>query len=117
MIQVNSDTYEIKLTANGMPNFYKNGERVKGKSLPVGMREALNQEVNPAETIDELPIVQDDENKKTNSDVLCLFCQQPADSGKTLNGKFVALCREDYLTKNLGKVAQRVRELNGATNT
>lgn len=116
MIQVNSDTYEIKLTANGMPNYYKNGERVKGKSLPVGMREALNQEVNPAETIDEYPNIHEDENKKPTQDVFCIFCQELATSGKTLSSKFIPLCREHYLDKNLGKVAQKVREISGTTN-
>lgn len=106
MISQENTNYELKYTANGLPNFYKDGERVKGKDLPKGMRERL------LETVDQKPEDADDENKKITSDKICIFCQEPADSGKVLNQSFIALCRDHYLTKNLGKVAQRIRELN-----
>lgn len=110
MISHENSTYEIKYTANGMPNFFKNGDRVKGKTLPEGIREQLM-----LETIDEDKIIPDDENKNVITDKVCIFCQQYADSGKVLDAKVIPLCQEDYQTKTLGKIAQRVRELNGTT--
>lgn len=103
MISHENSEYDIKYTANGMPNYYKDGERIKGKDLPEGLREKL------VETVDQAPIVQDDINKNTN-DKTCVFCQELADSGKYLDGKVIPLCRTDYETKTLGKIAQRVRE-------
>lgn len=104
MITHENSLYEMKYTANGMPNYYKDGERVKGKSLPDDLRKRL------IETIDLTDKEVDDENKKPAS--TCIFCQAPADSGRILNQQLVPLCREDYTTKNLGKVAQQLRELN-----
>jgi hypothetical protein len=106
MISHENSTYELKYTSNGMPNFYKDGERVKGKELPDGLREEL------LETVDLEPTIVDDENKKTIPDKLCIFCQQPADSGRFLNRSVVPLCRNDYETKTLGRIAQQLRELN-----
>ncbi len=112
MIEYENITYELKLTANGMPNYYADGERVKGKTLPEGIRERLNED----QTVDPTTQIVNDEPKPI-TDILCIFCQEPATSGKTLNSKFVPLCRNDYLAKSLGKVAQKVRELNGTTST
>jgi len=104
MLVINNNIYELKFTANGMPNYYLNNERVKGKTLPEGIREKLNQ------TIDEIKNSSEDENK--NLETICIFCQGYANSGKLLNGQLIPLCREDYETKTLGKVAQKVREIN-----
>lgn len=108
MILHENSAYEIKYTANGMPNFFKDGERVKGKSLAEGLREQL------LKTVDQIETGVDDKNKNTTNRS-CIFCQGHADSGKFLNSKVIPLCREDYQTKTLGQVAQRVREINDNT--
>jgi hypothetical protein len=109
MISHENSTYEIKYTANGMSNFFKDGERVKGKTLPEGLREKL------IETVDQSQIVSDDKEKNITTNKTCVFCQEYADSGKVLNAKVVPLCQEHYQTKTLGKIAQRVRELNNVS--
>lgn len=109
MISHENHEYDIKITANGMPNYYKDGERVKGKNLPEGLREQL------LETIDDSENIVDDKNKNITTDKLCIFCQGPADSGRTVNRQFIPLCRNDYETKTTGKIAQRVRELSAST--
>jgi hypothetical protein len=107
MISFENATYDIKYTKNGSPNYFKSGKLIKGKLIPDVVRELLAQSIDP-----ESLLLDDDENKNTITEKICIFCQGYADSGKLLNTKFIHLCKEDYQTKTTGQIAQRVREIN-----
>lgn len=42
----------------------------------------------------------------------CLFCGEPCRFERRVNGQTVALCKKDYYDKNIGTIAQKIREAN-----
>lgn len=59
-----------------------------------------------------------DEAESLNSNTKrCIFCHMGGCRyTKLIDGQVVYLCENDYYDKNMGHVAQRVRELKGVTN-
>ncbi len=82
---------------------------LKGK---MGMRYSVDGKLTSADKIPK-DILEKliDENKPIKSR-RCIFCGNNAEYSRFVNLQTVALCEEDYLNQNIGKIAQRLNQLN-----
>lgn len=47
---------------------------------------------------------------------ICIFCGGPGTYQRLINQQSIALCPDDYYDKNMGQIAQRLREMAEANH-
>lgn len=112
--------YKYVQTANGRDMYFKNGKMVGKAELPLSIVNMLEPgvelkmpspgESEDAETVDDAP---DTTLKlgKSEDRTTCIFCNEPADKIRFVNGQNVKLCSTDYDNHTIGEIAAQMREI------
>lgn len=89
-------------TVRGRPKFRKIGER--------GL---MKQNALPRDVMDHFGLLGDEspEEPKKNPKA-CIFCGMHSRYTRFVNGQTVYICDEHYYSENIGKIVQKLRELN-----
>lgn len=81
--------------------YMRNGKLIKTIDVPEDVMELLKDHA----TVEEA-------HEKT--DKSCIFCGEPGNRERFLNGRIIYLCEKDYYDKTTGKTVQRLHEIEGA---
>lgn len=93
--------YTLKISKKGRDMYYKDNKLCSKDSIPPVVLGNLQPGI-PYEYVIEGPKVND---KK------CIFCGMHSNLTRMVNGEVVALCEEHFYSESLGRVAQKVREV------
>ena len=98
-------------TANGRIMYFKNGKMISGDDVPTSIK--LNLEDGAVFTVDS-PVETVDETTSSEGqlaqDKTCVFCGEPSDTAKFVNGQTVLLCSKDYASHTTGEIVAFLRD-------
>lgn len=90
--------YTKLIAKNGKEMFYKDGKLVKRSEYE-----------SNTQTVDEIV----DERPQLTQTKPCLFCNQPMEYNRFVNGTVVDLCQQHYELSTTGEIAERLNKLKG----
>lgn len=113
--------YKYVQTANGRDMYFKNGKMVGKAEIPLSVLNMLEPGVelkmpSPGESEDSEETIDDAPDTtlklgKCEDRTTCIFCGEPADKVRYINGQNVKLCSKDYDSHTTGEIAAQMREV------
>ncbi len=91
-----------KIIVRGMSRYMKDKRFIKAEDVPESVMAMFNEETEPAE----MSTGQDSLRNK-----VCIFCGEPTNWSRYINGQIVYNCEEHYYSMSIGKIAQKIREI------
>lgn len=93
--------YTLKISVKGRPMYYKENKLVSKNDIP----QVVLNNILPGEPYDYVLEGPQEIVKE------CLFCGAFSNLTRMVNGKVIVLCDSHFYSESLGKIVQKVREL------
>lgn len=94
-------TYTLKISKKDRPMYYRENKLVSKKDIPPVVLANLQPGVPYSH------VVEGPQEIPKN----CLFCGAPSKLVRLVNNKVLALCHDHFYSETVGKIAQKMKEL------